>query len=194
MENLDLILENIRLSSIERLIMEATSDEELQRGVILINESFGLVEEAFKIDSQDKAQKFARRATKVLSPDYNNLSKEQVPQAAAAILNPKILPISAAIPGAALGAAGGAIVDGLDSNEDDPINAGTGALVGAGAGVLQGLVLNRKYGPGPIKPIASRLQQDGGQLTPDDINTLRRASNIAASVNLHNRTRNLYQQ
>jgi hypothetical protein len=65
MENLDLILENIRLSSIERLIMEATSEEELQRGVTLINESFALMEEAFEIDSQDKAQKFARRAAKV---------------------------------------------------------------------------------------------------------------------------------
>lgn len=191
---LELVLENIRLSSIEKLIQESTTQEELRRGVQLINESFHLVEEAFKIDSQAKAQKFARRATKILSPDYSNVSKEQLPHAAAAILSPKILPITGAIPGAVLGAGAGAIVDGLDSNEEDPITAGTGALAGAGLGVISGLVLNRRYGPGRTKPIEDRLQKDGGQLSQDDINTLRRTSNLAASVNLHNRTADLYQR
>lgn len=194
LSQLELVLENIRLRSIEKLIQESTTQEELQRGVQLINESFYLVEEAFKIDSQAKAQKFARRATKVLSPDMSTVTKEQLPQAAAAIITPKILPIANAIPGAVLGAGAGAIVDGLDSNEEDPITASTGALIGAGAGALRGLVLNRNYGPGRTKPIEERLQRDGGQLSQDDLDTLRRTSNLAASVNLHNRTADLYQR
>ncbi len=41
---LDLVLENIRLSSLERLIQEAASDEEYANGVKLINESIQQVE------------------------------------------------------------------------------------------------------------------------------------------------------
>ncbi len=194
MSELELIIENVRLRSIEKLLTEAITEDEIHRGAALINESFLLIEEAFKIDSQAKAQKFARRATKVLSPDMSNVSKEQLPKASAAILSPAILPIAGATGGAVLGTIGGAVVDGLDSNEDDPITAGTGALVGTGVGALSGLIQNRKYGPGSTKPIEDRLQRDGGNLSQDDKDTLRRTSNLAASVNLYNRARDLYQR
>ena len=39
MNQLNLILENIRLGHIEQLLIEATSEEEISRGIQLINES-----------------------------------------------------------------------------------------------------------------------------------------------------------
>lgn len=43
MSQLELILENIRLSHIEKLLQEAQTEDELQRGVVLINESMQMI-------------------------------------------------------------------------------------------------------------------------------------------------------
>ena len=58
MNQLDLILENIRLKHIEKLLLEATTDEEVQRGMQLINESMStlhqmLVEDGWSGFSND---------------------------------------------------------------------------------------------------------------------------------------------
>jgi hypothetical protein len=50
MENLELIIENIRLGYIEKLLTECTNQEELNRGVNLINESMHILAEILEAD------------------------------------------------------------------------------------------------------------------------------------------------
>lgn len=42
---LELVIENIRLSSIEKLLIEATTEEEVQSGILMINESVNQIGE-----------------------------------------------------------------------------------------------------------------------------------------------------
>lgn len=50
MNHIELILENIRLGHIEKLLQESTNQEELQRGVNLINESMQILAELLEAD------------------------------------------------------------------------------------------------------------------------------------------------
>jgi hypothetical protein len=65
MNQLNLILENIRLSHIEKLLLEAQTEDELQRGVALINESMqtvaGLIQEFDLSTLGQKATNFINR-------------------------------------------------------------------------------------------------------------------------------------
>jgi hypothetical protein len=60
MKQLDLMLENIRLGHIEKLLQEAQTKEEINRGVALINESMSLIEESLS-DLTDKTLGWANK-------------------------------------------------------------------------------------------------------------------------------------
>ena len=97
MNQLDLILENIRLKHIEKLLLEATTDEEVQRGMQLINESMSkisgtlhqmLVEDGWSGFSNDNTwadeRGFARRDRRALDrieaqPVEHDIHPESIP-------------------------------------------------------------------------------------------------------------------
>lgn len=65
---LDLILENLRLSSLEKLLMEATTEEEVQSGIRMINESITQVGELFE-NTEDELRRLREKAR---GEDFNH--------------------------------------------------------------------------------------------------------------------------
>ena len=170
MNKLDLILENIRLSHIEQLLMEAESQDEINRGIQLINESINLLLEytldpnQIEIDRNNamalakKNQRFNRDLNNWADLDVNIRSQyyrnngspkeirdEMDRQNKASILKAKVAGLS----GAGVGSLAGGLI-GSNSDLDDSdytgtlIGAGLGAVGVGGAGTVLGFTDGRK--------------------------------------------------
>lgn len=70
-QTLDLILENLRLSSIEKLLLEATTEEEVQSGIQMINESINQVE---GILFENTEEELRHRREKAAGDDYSRMN------------------------------------------------------------------------------------------------------------------------
>lgn len=73
-QTLNLILENLRLSSIEKLLLEATTEEEVQSGIQLINESINQVEEILFENTEEKLRHIREHAA---GDDYSRMNMDK---------------------------------------------------------------------------------------------------------------------
>ncbi len=73
--NLDLLLENIRLSHIEKLLQEATSDLEVIQGQRLINESIIQLRELL-IENTEEELRHLREKARGEDFDHNRVNQE----------------------------------------------------------------------------------------------------------------------
>jgi hypothetical protein len=128
MNQIDLILENIRLGHINQLMLEATTPDEVNRGVALINESmqtvYGVLQEAYYDNNS-----IYYEATGQVNDTNSNIGRNGRPEARSNI-TPSIGLIGGvgALVGAGLGEA--LIFPKIDSMFGD--DAGLGGVAGAG--------------------------------------------------------------
>ncbi len=148
-----------------------------------------LLEEAFRIDSPEKAEKFARRSTRALN--HSSASKTFNNAAAASMA-----PTAGMLVG---GAAGNSVhgdgdlsyadkavmkQDDIDQEVNDDEYDMTGAAIGAGLGTIgQSFAAKRLLHGSSINPIKQRLAKHGYNTTSQDDSMLRKG---AAAVRLNN--------
>jgi hypothetical protein len=138
MNQIDLILENIRLGHINQLMLEATTPDEVNRGVALINESmqtvYGVLQEAY-YDDNGRYNNVYHDTTGYVGDTNSSLRKNGLREAK---INARAGAGLGAGAGILLGSAlGGALGDNVD---DVVIGAGLGGVAGAstGSGTLAG--------------------------------------------------------
>ena len=138
-----------------------------------------LLEEAFRLDTPQKIQKFARRSVKAT----NNNSSQKFQQDS--LLGGAVVPIVGGIVGGVLPSVISDDVDGLDTT----MGVAGGTLLGSSLGVA---ALKNKYSPYEAsntrasKAIINRLQRDGYQPTSEDKSIIDKANTVARQVNMAN--------
>ena len=136
-----------------------------------------LVEEAFRLDTPQKIQKFTRRSVKAT----NNISPQKFQQDA--LLGTVAVPV--------VGGIIGGVLPSVISDESD----GLATTMGAASGVLFGSSLGigamkKKYSPyessntKASKAIITRLQRDGYQPTSEDKSIIDKANAVTRQVNM----------
>lgn len=143
-----------------------------------------LLEEAFKLDSQPKLQKFARRAIKAT----NKRSSQQFQR------DSLLGGVGAPIVGGIVGGVLPSIVDDEADALDSTIGAAGGVLLGSSLGVN---AVSSRYSPleaantRASKAIITRLQRDGYQPSQTDRTIIDQANAVARRVNLNNYMREI---
>lgn len=143
-----------------------------------------LVEEAFRLDTPQKLQKFARRAVKAT----NTVSSQKFQQDA--LLGTVAAPVVGGIVGGILPSVISDESDGLDTT----MGVAGGTLLGSSLGMVP---LKMKYSPleasngRASKAILTRIQRDGYQPTQDDKSIINQASTLTRQTNLSNYLRDI---
>ena len=143
-----------------------------------------LLEEAFRLDSQPKLQKFARRSIKAT----NNRSTQQFQQDS--LLGGAVAPVVGGVIGGVLPSIVNDDADAMDST----IGAEGGVLLGSSLGIN---AVKSRYSPlaasntRASKEILTRLQRDGYQPTQNDRNIIDQANAVTRGFNLNNYMRDI---
>lgn len=143
-----------------------------------------LVEEAFRLDTPQKIQKFTRRSIKAT----NNGSSQKFQQDA--LLGGAVAPIVGGIVGGVLPSVISDDPDGLDTT----MGVVGGTILGSSLGIG---AMKNKYSPYEAantrasKAIITRLQRDGYQPTSEDKSIIDKANAVTRQVNMANYLRDI---
>lgn len=137
-----------------------------------------LLEEALRLDTPEKLQKFARRSVKAINSrgsDPINVTKD-----GAMMLGGSSI----------VGTVAGGALPYIVSDEADALDAVGGATAGYMlGGIAGGQMLNRRYSPlnnGSTKHIVKRIERDGYQTSAEDRSILNKANYLVRATNLNN--------
>lgn len=143
-----------------------------------------LLEEAFRLDTPQKIQKFTRRSVKAT----NNGSPQKFQQDA--LLGTVVTPVVGGLIGGVLPSIISDEADGLDTT----MGIAGGTLLGSSLGVG---TLKKKYSPYEAsntrasKEILTRLQRDGYQPTSEDKSIIDKANAVTRQINMANYMRDI---
>lgn len=143
-----------------------------------------LLEEAFRLDTPQKIQKFARRSVKATNAGSSQKFQQD------ALLGGIVSPVVGGIVGGVLPSIISDEADGLDTT----MGIAGGTLLGSSLGVG---TLKKKYSPYEAsntrasKEILTRIQRDGYQSTPEDKNIINQANAVTRQTNLSNYMRDI---
>ena len=136
-----------------------------------------LVEEAFRLDTPQKIQKFTRRSVKAT----NNISPQKFQQDA--LVGTVVAPV--------VGGIVGGILPSVISDESDGLDTTMGAVGGTILGSSLGInAVTNRYSPHEAsntrasKAIITRLQRDGYQPTSEDKSIIDKANAVTRQVNM----------
>ena len=137
-----------------------------------------LLEEALRLDTPEKLQKFARRSVKAINSrgsDPINVTKDGVVMLGGSSV---------------AGTVAGGVLPYIVSDEADALDATAGAAAGYMlGGMAGGHMLNRRYSPlnnSSTKHIVKRMERDGYQSSVEDKSILDKANYLVRATNLNN--------